>query len=95
MHDRVMDEGCVLSSLSRTAVTPDVRSAAGNGVTGFIERPMPLPERIGWLVDVIGQMCEGNLYLIGGPPGSMKSRLITQFAVELARSGDQVSFLLT
>lgn len=91
MHDVVMDGGCILSSASRTAV----RSVAEDAASPFAERPMPLPEPMEWLHDLIGQMCEGNLYLIGGPPGSMKSRLITQLAVEFARLGDQVSFLLT
>jgi DNA repair protein RadA/Sms len=55
---------------------------------------MPLPDGIAWLGDVVGEMCEGYLYLIGGPPGSMKSRLFTQLAVEFARQGKTVSFLL-
>lgn len=62
---------------------------------GPTERPILLPDPLLWLNGLIGQMCEGFVYLMAGAPGSMKSRLTTQIAVEFARRGDLVSFLLT
>jgi DNA repair protein RadA/Sms len=81
------------SCLERAVIASAARSIAQEGQQ-MPEQPMPLPDGITWLGDVVGEVCEGYLYLVGGPPGSMKSRLFTQLAVEFARQGKTVSFLL-
>jgi DNA repair protein RadA/Sms len=49
----------------------------------------------GWLADAVGSFVAGASYLLGGAPGSRKSGLATQLAVDLARQGKHVLIVPT
>lgn len=48
-----------------------------------------------WFTDCVGTFVAGASYLLGGPPGSRKSGLAAQLALDLARQGRRVLILPT
>ncbi len=48
-----------------------------------------------WLSDFLGDMIQGGSYLLGGAPGSRKSGLAMQIALDLARRDECVLFIPT
>jgi len=46
-----------------------------------------------WFGDTMGIFAAGASYLIGGAPGSRKSGLVTQLALDVACSGGRVLYL--
>lgn len=55
---------------------------------------LPLRDN-GWLADAVGVLVVGASYLLGGAPGSRKSGLATQVALDLARQGKRVLIVPT
>lgn len=49
----------------------------------------------GWFADAVGSFTGGASYLLGGAPGSRKSGLVTQVAVDLALAGHRVLYVPT
>jgi DNA repair protein RadA/Sms len=56
---------------------------------------IPLSDDLVWFNDLIGQFTQGYCHLLGGAPGSSKSKFATQLGVDLAYRGEKVLFLLT
>lgn len=49
----------------------------------------------GWFDDAVGSVVQGASYLLGGAPGSRKSGLATQMALDIARQGKRVLMVPT
>ena len=64
-------------------------------VTGAIEKPITLSEGLRWFTEPLGQFWQGYVYLVAGQPGSRKSGLTLQVALDLASRGQKVLFILT
>lgn len=56
---------------------------------------MPLSESMQWLADLCGQVVQGGVYLCHGAPGSNKSTLLRQLALDLAQQGHRTLFIPT
>jgi DNA repair protein RadA/Sms len=59
------------------------------------ERPLVLSDQLKWLTEPLGQFWQGYVYLVAGQPGSRKSGLSLQVALDLAQRGQKVLFILT
>jgi DNA repair protein RadA/Sms len=57
-------------------------------------RPLSLRDN-NWLIDSVGCFVVGASYLLGGAPGSRKSGLATQIALDIARQGHRVLYVPT
>ncbi|MFA9478033.1 ATPase domain-containing protein [Phycisphaerales bacterium AB-hyl4] len=56
---------------------------------------LPLSDEMAFLTDALSQFAVGGLYLLGGTPGSGKSLLALQVALDLAKNGHKSLMLLT
>jgi DNA repair protein RadA/Sms len=54
-----------------------------------------LSDRLAWLEQALGEVVQGGVYLISGAPGSRKSGLVTQLALEFGLRGMRTLSLLT
>ena len=59
------------------------------------EKPLVLSDPLKWLIEPLGQVWQGYVYLVAGQPGSRKSGLTLQVALDLAQRGQKVLFILT
>ena len=57
-------------------------------------KPLMLRDN-GWFMDAVGSFVVGASYLLGGAPGSRKSGLATQIALDVARQGSRVLIVPT
>lgn len=71
--------------------SPQVRLAA---LGAAAVKPIRLLDN-GWFGDTVGTFASGASYLLGGAPGSRKSGLATQLALDLARQGRRVLIIPT
>jgi DNA repair protein RadA/Sms len=95
----------------RTDLTVAAAGAGGNGgaaiVSGFgaagrlldvaqaRHEPLPVSDELAWLTNLLGQIVQGSVFLVGGPPGGNKSTLARQIALDLARQGHTSLMILT
>jgi DNA repair protein RadA/Sms len=83
------------------AADPDVAPAVAGPANQLLDVPqanypsLPLSTAFVWLVDLCGQVVQGGIYLCAGAPGSNKSTLARQLALDLARHGHRTLFVLT
>ncbi len=57
--------------------------------------PLPLSPSMTWLGELVGTLARGGCYLLAGAPGSRKSGLAMQLALDLARLGRRVLIIAT
>lgn len=57
--------------------------------------PLPLSPGMNWFGEVVGTFARGGSYLLAGAPGSRKSGLAMQLALDLARWGSRVLIVAT
>jgi DNA repair protein RadA/Sms len=58
-------------------------------------RRLVLSDRLSWLEQALTELVEGGVYLIAGAPGSRKSGLVTQLAMDFGLRGRRTLSLLT
>jgi DNA repair protein RadA/Sms len=56
---------------------------------------LPLSDGLAWLEQAMGEIVQGGQYLVSGAPGSRKSGLVTQLALDLGLRGVRTLSLLT
>lgn len=78
-------------------VAQSVGSAAGRllDVAQARHESLPLSEDLRWLRELCGQVVQGGVYLCAGAPGSNKSTLARQVALDLARQGHRSLMILS
>ena len=82
----------------RNAVNRDRLAGAHTSLLAAQETPS-VPHRLTaetkWLAASLGSFTQSGIYLLAGPPGSRKSGLALQLALDLARSHQRSLFVLT
>lgn len=58
-------------------------------------RGLPLSPAMEWLAEALGTLARGGSYLLAGPPGSRKSGLATQLALDVCRWGGRALYVAT
>src|SRR4051794_14752298 len=83
-----------MSSLPQPIVSPRPAGSCLADVKQVRQGVIELTDT-GWFSDFLGTFAEGGSYLLGGAPGSRKSGLVAQIALDLARRGQSVLIIPT
>src|SRR4051794_21119371 len=83
-----------MPELQKSAVSPPLQGTSLANVKHVFQGSLALNET-GWFGDFVGTVAEGGSYLLGGAPGSRKSGLAAQIALDLAKQDKTVLIIPT